>query len=43
MDNEPTSNQEQKIVISDNLIQFYDLLLKVDRRLKKQKTEEDLS
>lgn len=43
MDNKPESEQTQKIVVTENLIQFYDLLLKVDRRLKEQKSEDDLS
>lgn len=31
-----------KIEITDNLIQFFDLLLKVDNRISKKRTKEDL-
>jgi hypothetical protein len=43
MDNDSASEPIQKIIISDNLIQFYDLLIKVDRRLREQKNEVDSS
>lgn len=43
MQDKPTKRLEQKILITDNLIQFFELLLKVDKRLKDQKRKESLS
>jgi len=34
---------EEKIQVTDNLVQFFELLLKVDRRLEEQKRKESLS
>ena len=37
------STDEKEIKVTDNLIQFFELLLKVDRRLEEQKRKEKLS
>lgn len=44
-DNAPTENlksSEIKIEITDNFIKFYELLLKVDKRLQEQKRKETM-
>lgn len=47
MTNTPTNNLKQnpeiKIEITDNFVKFYELLLKVDKRLQDKKRKETLS
>jgi len=47
MTNAPTENLKQnseiKIEITDNFVKFYELLLKVDKRLQEQKRKETMS
>jgi len=41
MEDEPA--EEKEIKITDNLVQFFELLLKVDKRLQEKKRKENLS
>jgi len=37
------AEQKDQVQVTDNLVQFFELLLKVDRRLEEQKRKENLS